>query len=99
MPYINIAMNEETITKVMDLTERYVMTRLYRTTFCPPNTNDEERDLDIQERIRRFHWVNAHILDAQINESNETVRQLVDNAITGKPLFNMLCKWQTIGNL
>ena len=78
-------MDENTITTIMDLIERYIVIRLYRFLFCPVTTDDEERYLAIQDRIRGFHWVNTQILEAQINES---VRKLVDQAITGWELVS-----------
>ena len=67
----------------MDFIEKYLMTRLYRAVFCPPSTDDEEKDLAVQTRIRSLHWVTSHLLDARINEMTDGVRNIVDNAITG----------------
>lgn len=50
--------------------------------FCPQNTNDEEKDLTIQDRIRKLSWVNAHHLDCCISETSIEVRDLVHTAIT-----------------
>lgn len=50
--------------------------------FCPPTTNDEEKDLTIQRRIRQLSWVNAHHLDCCISETSMEVRDLVYAAIT-----------------
>ena len=74
---------QETLDTLMDYIEKYIMTRLYRALFCPVITDDEEKDLAIQNRFRSLHWINAHILDAQIDEMQESVRELVDQAITG----------------
>ena len=79
----NAGMPHETSDQLMDFIEKYVMTRLYRAVFCPVTTDDEERDLAIQTRIRNLHWINTHLLDAQINEMDDDVRGLVENAITG----------------
>ena len=76
--------SEETIAKIMDYIERYVMTRLYRSVFCSALTDDEENDLIVQEKIRSLRWINAYTLDAKIDESIEAVRTLVDQAITGE---------------
>lgn len=40
--------------KLLDYVERYTMTLLYRILFCPPFTNDEEKDLAIQKRFILF---------------------------------------------
>lgn len=112
-------MSAETRDRMMDFVEKYMMTRLYRAVFCPVTTDDEEKDLEIQNRIRRYwyngrektsftqrpllllignvlwrsahlsfslfslHWISTHLLDAQINEYEENVKLLVENAITG----------------
>ena len=76
-------MEELVVPTLMNFIECYITTHMYKHVFCSPMTNDEEKDLAIQEKIRSLHWVNTHILDAQINESVEGVRRLVDQAITG----------------
>ena len=77
-------MSQETCDKLLDYIERYLTTRLYRAVFCPMSTDDEDLDLALQHRIRNLHWVNSHLLDADINESIEGVRELVELAITGR---------------
>ncbi|ESP00985.1 hypothetical protein LOTGIDRAFT_140110 [Lottia gigantea] len=74
--------DHDAIEKIMDFTERYILTRLYRILFCPPTTNDEEKDLAIQSKIRSLHWVTAQQLDAMINEKDSDIRLEVDKAIT-----------------
>lgn len=58
------------------------MTTLYRSVFCSPHTDDEEKDLAIQTRIRSLHWVSSQMLDMSIAEHEMGVRQLIDQAIT-----------------
>ncbi|KAK0045596.1 rab5 GDP/GTP exchange factor isoform X2 [Biomphalaria pfeifferi] len=72
----------EVIDKVMDFAERYILTRLYPSIFCHPSTNDEERDLAIQNRIRSLHWIRAPQLDTLINENDPAIRHELDSAIT-----------------
>lgn len=67
----------------MDYIEKYMMTRLHPIVFCPETMEDEKRDLELQTRIRNLHWINVHLLDAAIDETQEGVRDLVDHAITG----------------
>lgn len=38
--------------QVMDQVEKYIMTRLYKSVFCPETTDDEKKDLVTQNRIR-----------------------------------------------
>ncbi|KAI0212911.1 Rab5 GDP/GTP exchange factor, partial [Lamellibrachia satsuma] len=74
--------SHETADQLLDFVERYVMTRLYRTVFCPPTSDDEDRDLAIQDRIRSLHWINTFLLDIALNETDDSMRKLVDQAIT-----------------
>lgn len=41
----------------MDQVEKYIMTRLYKSVFCPETTDDEKKDLATQNRIR---WAFIH---------------------------------------
>ena len=36
-------LSQETCDKLMDLLEKYIMTRMYRMTFCSPLTDDEQK--------------------------------------------------------
>ncbi|GAB6028668.1 Rab5 GDP/GTP exchange factor [Chamberlinius hualienensis] len=67
---------------LMDFTEKYVMTTLYKTVFCPSTTDDEERDLAVQNHIRSFNWIQARHLETDINERNVLQRDALDKAIT-----------------
>lgn len=55
---------------------------MYRILFSPPFTNDEERDSQIQKRIRQLNWINAKHLICSIDEVNSEVRDLVYSSIT-----------------
>ncbi|CAG5118089.1 unnamed protein product [Candidula unifasciata] len=75
-------LSSETIDKVMDFAESYILTRLYPYIFCSPTTLDEERDLALQNRIRSLHWVTALQLDTVINDDDPAIRHELDSAIT-----------------
>ncbi|KRT78427.1 hypothetical protein AMK59_7448 [Oryctes borbonicus] len=75
-------MEQETKDHLIDFFEKFSMTTLYSILFCPHTTNDEEKDLAIQRRIRQLSWVNAHHLDCCISETSMEVRDLVYAAIT-----------------
>lgn len=44
----------------MDQVEKYIMSRLYKSVFCPEITDDEKNDLAIQERIRCQLYFGTH---------------------------------------
>jgi len=77
-------LSSETVDRLMDYVEKYLMIRLYRLGFCSYLTDDEERDLAMQTRIRSLHWITSHLLDTDLDESCDGVRDLLDNAITGR---------------
>ncbi|XP_074028015.1 rabaptin-5-associated exchange factor for Rab5 isoform X2 [Leptinotarsa decemlineata] len=72
---------DEVREKLLEFYEKYCMIGLYSFLFCPAFTNDEEKDLAIQDRIRHLSWVNAHHLDCCISETSIEVRDLVYTAI------------------
>ncbi|XP_049823336.1 rab5 GDP/GTP exchange factor isoform X2 [Aethina tumida] len=67
--------------ELLDFFEKNCMISLYTWFFCPTSTNDEDKDLIIQDRIRKLSWVNAHHLDCCISETSLEVRELVYTAI------------------
>lgn len=75
-------LSPEVKSELEDFFEKYGMVSLYTWLFCPSFTNDEEKDLSIQDRIRKLTWVNAHHLDCCISETSLEVRDLVYTAIT-----------------
>ena len=72
----------------MDNIEKVIMTRLYQTMFCPAFTDDEQKDLAIQNRIRRLRWVTTTMIDTAIDEGNPEVQDLIEKAQTGESLQN-----------
>jgi len=76
-------LSSETVDRLMDYVEKYLMVRLYRIMFCSYLTDDEERDLAMQNRIRSLHWITSHLLDTALDETIDAVRDLLDSAITG----------------
>ncbi|XP_054257998.1 rab5 GDP/GTP exchange factor-like isoform X2 [Macrosteles quadrilineatus] len=74
--------NQETKEQLLDYLEKYAMTCLYRVLFCPQSTDDEEKDLQIQKRIRQLNWVSAAHVDCGINETDPEVQDHVYTAIT-----------------
>jgi len=74
-------LSEEERNHISDLTERYIMICCYKQLFCPTSTQDEEKDLEIQERIRSLNWVTAAHLECPFSETNSGIRDLIYQAI------------------
>ena len=77
-------MTPKMCSNMMDHLEKVIMTRLYRDLFCPPLTDDEQKDLAIQNRIRRLRWVAPSMLEAAINEDNSQVQRFIEEAQESK---------------
>ncbi|RUS77864.1 hypothetical protein EGW08_014377, partial [Elysia chlorotica] len=75
-------LSPETVDRVLDYSERYILTRLYTSIFCSPSTQDEDQDLATQRRIRSLHWVTPVMLDTSISEDDPAIRHELDSAIT-----------------
>ena len=80
-PQLYHALTEEDVKKIMDFAEKYVMICCYRHLFCPTITNDEDKDLELQNRIRNLNWLSTSDLNCCINESSQDVRDLLYEAI------------------
>lgn len=95
MGFLSMAgFSEEQTEQLMGFIEKYLTTRLYKMLFCPLTTDDEEKDLRIQNRIRSLNWVTPLQLDAEINDRDPVIREKIDQAITGKrsSTFSLLFK-------
>lgn len=66
---------------IIGLAEKYVMICCYRNLFCPATTTDEEKDLELQNRIRRLNWISTKELYCTINERSQVVRDLLHESI------------------
>ncbi|XP_042193453.1 rab5 GDP/GTP exchange factor-like [Callorhinchus milii] len=67
--------------RMMDNVEKFIMTRLYCSVFCPDDSEDEQQDLVLQRRIRSLHWVTLQLLQVPLTERSEVTEHL-DSAIT-----------------
>ncbi|XP_037543793.1 rab5 GDP/GTP exchange factor [Nematolebias whitei] len=74
--------SSESVEQVMDQVEKYIMTRLYKSVFCPETTDDEKKDLATQDRIRALHWVTIQMLCVSMEEEIPEVSENVVKAIT-----------------
>ena len=45
-------LSDDDVKTILDFSEKYVMMCCYKLLFCPHSTNDEDKDLEIQNRIR-----------------------------------------------
>jgi len=74
-------LQEDERTTICDLTERYIMVCCYKQLFCPFSTTDEDKDLEIQEKIRKLNWVTPSHLDCPFKETSSEIRDLIYQAI------------------
>ncbi|XP_051540384.1 rab5 GDP/GTP exchange factor-like isoform X3 [Myxocyprinus asiaticus] len=74
--------SSEKVERVMDQVEKYIMTRLYKSVFCPETSDDEKKDLTTQHRIRALHWVTIQMLCVPVDEEITEVSDSVVKAIT-----------------
>jgi hypothetical protein len=74
-------LSEEERSRICDLTERYIMVCCYKPLFCPFSSEDEDKDLEIQARIRSLNWVTAAHLECPFKETAPDVRDLIYLAI------------------
>merc|ERR1719470_631867 len=72
---------EDERSHICDLTERYIMVCCYKPLFCPFTSEDEDKDLEIQARIRSLNWVTAAHLECPFKETAPDVRDLIYLAI------------------
>ncbi|XP_059395787.1 rab5 GDP/GTP exchange factor-like isoform X2 [Carassius carassius] len=74
--------SSEKVDRIMDQVEKYIMTRLYKSVFCPETSDDEKKDLVTQHRIRALHWVTIQMLCVPVDEEIPEVSDSVVKAIT-----------------
>nr|XP_005990331.1 PREDICTED: rab5 GDP/GTP exchange factor-like isoform X1 [Latimeria chalumnae] len=67
---------------MMDNIEKVIMTRLYKTVFCPDSSDDEQKDLVMQRRIRALHWVTSEMLRVPIDEERLQIKDNILSAVT-----------------
>uniref|UniRef100_UPI00398E4AEB rab5 GDP/GTP exchange factor-like n=1 Tax=Pristiophorus japonicus TaxID=55135 RepID=UPI00398E4AEB len=67
--------------RMIDYIEKVIMTRLYKTVFCPDSSEDEHKDLVMQQRIRALHWVTAEMLQVPIDENKPEAMEHLESSI------------------
>ncbi|XP_069475451.1 rab5 GDP/GTP exchange factor-like [Ambystoma mexicanum] len=68
--------------RMLDNIEKMIMTPLYKSVFCPDNSQDEQKDLLVQRRIRSLHWVTPEMLRVPLDEEKPEVNEKIFYAIT-----------------
>lgn len=72
---------DEDLSVILEQCEAYLSIATYPLLFCPHSTNDEEKDLRLQNRIRSLNWITTQELRCVIQESSQEVRDLLHDAI------------------
>ncbi|TRY71013.1 hypothetical protein TCAL_10698 [Tigriopus californicus] len=72
---------DDDLSVILEQSEAYLSLATYPLLFCPSSTNDEEKDLRLQNRIRSLNWITTQELRCVIQESSQRVRDLLHDAI------------------
>ncbi|XP_064159206.1 RAB guanine nucleotide exchange factor (GEF) 1, like [Anguilla rostrata] len=72
----------DSVERVMEQVEKYVMTRLHKAALCPVTAEDKRKDLALRRRIQDLHWVSVEMLCAPVDEEVAEVSDCVVKAIT-----------------
>jgi len=75
------ALTDDDVAKILDYAERYITIACYKLLFSPVVSNDEDKDLELQTKIRSLNWISTKELNCTIDESNQDVRNLLFEAI------------------
>ncbi|XP_073527286.1 rab5 GDP/GTP exchange factor-like isoform X2 [Phyllobates terribilis] len=73
---------------LLDNIEKLVMTRLYKSVFCLKNSQDEQKDLSLQKRIKSLSWVTPRMLQLPVEEDSEEEKNGVSCATTALILMD-----------
>lgn len=74
--------DSETIDQLVDYTERHLLTLMYNFVFTRILTEDEEKDLSLQKRIKSLNWIMTQHLDIELDLRDMQIRDLMDQAIS-----------------
>lgn len=74
--------NSVQFSQLIDQTEKILMNKLYTNLFARVQNEEEERDLELQKKIRNLNWIMSNHLDIEINLRHPKVKDLMDQAIT-----------------
>ena len=77
-------MTDDEIAQTVDYAERYITIYCYKDLFSPVVSTDEEKDLELQTKIRSLNWISTKELNCTIDEANQDVRTLLFEAINGE---------------
>ena len=74
--------NLEHIEQLMDYTESHLLTLMHNSIFTRILTEDEDKDLKLQKRIKSLNWIMTQHLDIEINLKDPQARDLFDKIIS-----------------
>ncbi|XP_015792992.1 rab5 GDP/GTP exchange factor [Tetranychus urticae] len=73
---------QESIDQLVDYTETRLLSTLYNPIFTRILTEDEEKDLKMQKRIKSLNWIMTEHLELELDLRNPEIRDLLDKAIS-----------------
>ncbi|XP_073410890.1 rab5 GDP/GTP exchange factor-like isoform X5 [Dendrobates tinctorius] len=68
--------------QLLDNIEKLVMTRLYKSVFCLENSQDEQKDLSLQKRIKSLSWVTSRMLQLPLEDNSVEEKNGISCAAT-----------------
>ncbi|XP_075685468.1 rab5 GDP/GTP exchange factor-like [Rhinoderma darwinii] len=68
--------------RLLDNIEKLVMTRLYKSVFCLDSSQDEQKDLSLQKRIKSLSWVTPRMLQLPLVEDSQEEKDGISCAVT-----------------
>lgn len=68
--------------RLVDNIEKLVMTRLYKSVFCLDSSQDEQKDLSLQKRIKSLTWVTPRMLQLPLVEGSQEEKNGISCAVT-----------------
>jgi hypothetical protein len=76
-------MTEDQLDTAMDSIEKYIMTRLHGLLFSPSDTDDEQKDQSLVQRMKQYRWLKiAHLgVDVNLDSVPRDMKQVMDDAM------------------
>ena len=88
--FLPLVLTQNERESILELGEKYVCINVFGVLFCPAASDDEQKDLALQTKIRRLNWIGTKELGCSISEASQEVRDLLHEAINGTRIVRYL---------